>query len=107
MAFQKYNGLATSGSVDDATAAALGAVAEQARAQADAGTMIEVDKTRQLLFFIVDGRTQWIFNTSTGNDQPYEEEDQNTPGEIVKDVVDHAERAAQGQPRAPGRLVGG
>jgi peptidoglycan hydrolase-like protein with peptidoglycan-binding domain len=87
MAFQKYAGLNTSGSVDDATAAALTNATEQARATADAGTMVEVDKSRQLLFFVVDGRTQWIFNTSTANGQPYEEEDQNTPGEIQKGVA--------------------
>jgi peptidoglycan hydrolase-like protein with peptidoglycan-binding domain len=87
MAFQKYSGLETSGSVDDATAAALSAATEQARATADAGTLVEVDKSRQLLFFVVDGRTQWIFNTSTANGLPYEEEDQNTPGEIQKGVA--------------------
>ena len=87
MAFQKYAGLATSGNVDEATAAALSAATEQARSTADAGTLVEVDKTRQLLFFVVDGRTQWIFNTSTANGLPYEEEDQNTPGEIQKGVA--------------------
>ena len=87
MAFQKYAGLETSGSVDEATAAALAATTEQARATADAGTLVEVDKTKQLLFFVVDGRTQWIFNTSTANGLPYEEEDQNTPGEIQKGVA--------------------
>ena len=87
MAFQKYAGLNTSGNVDDATAAALSAATEQARATADAGTLVEVDKSRQLLFFVVDGRTQWIFNTSTANGLPYEEEDQNTPGEIQKGVA--------------------
>jgi lipoprotein-anchoring transpeptidase ErfK/SrfK len=88
MAFQKYAGLTTSGEVDDATAAALTAVTEQGRATADAGTLVEVDKTKQLLFFVVDGRTQWIFNTSTASGKPYEEPDQNTPGEIVKGVAD-------------------
>jgi peptidoglycan hydrolase-like protein with peptidoglycan-binding domain len=87
MAFQKYSGLNTSGNVDEATAAALSAATEQARATADAGTLVEVDKTRQLLFFVVDGRTQWIFNTSTANGLPYEEEDQNTPGEVQKGVA--------------------
>jgi peptidoglycan hydrolase-like protein with peptidoglycan-binding domain len=87
MAFQKYAGLNTSGSVDEATANALTGATEQARSTADAGTLVEVDKTRQLLFFVVDGRTQWIFNTSTANGLPYEEEDQNTPGEIQKGVA--------------------
>jgi peptidoglycan hydrolase-like protein with peptidoglycan-binding domain len=87
MAFQKYNGLNTTGAVDGDTAAAMSAATEQARSAADAGTLVEIDKSRQLLFFVVDGRTQWIFNTSTANGQPYEEEDQNTPGEIQKGVA--------------------
>src|SRR5215218_2172624 len=87
MAFQKYAGLGTSGDVDQPTADALSAQTEQARATADAGTLVEIDKTKQLLFFVVDGKTQWIFNTSTANGQPYEEEDQNSPGEIVKGVA--------------------
>ncbi|MET0325649.1 MAG: peptidoglycan-binding domain-containing protein, partial [Ilumatobacteraceae bacterium] len=87
MAFQKYVGLPANGSVDGETAAQLSAQPEQAHATADAGTLIEVDKAKQLLFMVVDGRTQWIFNTSTANGQPYEEEDQNTPGEIQKGVA--------------------
>jgi len=87
MAFQKYAGLETSGSVDEATAFTLSTATEQSRSTADAGTLVEIDKTRQLLFFVVDGKTQWIFNTSTANGQPYEEEDQNTPGEIQKGVA--------------------
>ncbi len=87
MAVQKYAGLPASGSVDQATADYLTNSSEQARATADAGTMVEVDKHRQLLFFVVDGKTQWVFNTSTGNGKEYEEEDQNSPGEIVKGVA--------------------
>ena len=87
MAFQKYVGLPADGNVDGETAAQLSAQTEQAHATADAGTLVEVDKAKQLLFFVVDGRTQWIFNTSTANGQPYEEEDQNTPGEIQKGVA--------------------
>jgi peptidoglycan hydrolase-like protein with peptidoglycan-binding domain len=87
MAFQKYSGLNTTGAVDGDTAAAMTAATEQARAAADAGTLVEIDKSKQLLFFVVDGHTQWIFNTSTANGQPYEEEDQNTPGEVQKGVA--------------------
>ena len=36
-----------------------------------------------MLFFVIDGRTEWILNTSTGNGEPYEEEDKNTPGEVI------------------------
>ena len=86
MAFQKYIGLPADGEVDGDTAASLSSVTEQAHGRADAGTLVEIDKARQLIFVVVDGRTQWIFNTSTGNGQEYEEEDQNSPGELVKGV---------------------
>jgi hypothetical protein len=86
MAFEKFLGVEADGSVDEVTAAYLSNLAEQAHGTADIGTLVEIDKTRQLLFLIIDGKTQWIFNTSTGNGQEYEEEDQNTPGEIVKGV---------------------
>ena len=43
-------------------------------------------KPRQLLFLVTEGKTQWIFNTSTGNGKEYTEEDKNTPGEFVTGV---------------------
>ena len=106
MAFQKYYGLATDGVLGEETAGWLTAITERPRARADAGTLVEIDKAKQLLFFVVDGRTEWILNTSTGNGEEYEEEDKNTPGELIKGVSITPERAAQGQPRAPRRLVG-
>jgi len=72
MAFQKYVGLEASGSVDQATADALNAATERARAAANTGTLVEVDKGRQLLFIVKDGATLWVFNTSTGSEIPYE-----------------------------------
>jgi peptidoglycan hydrolase-like protein with peptidoglycan-binding domain len=86
MAFQKYIGLPATGSVDATTAAFLTNMTERARGTADAGTLVEVDKTRQLLFVVQNGKTVWTVNTSTGDGLPYEEEDQNTPGEIQKGV---------------------
>jgi lipoprotein-anchoring transpeptidase ErfK/SrfK len=82
MAFQKYLHLPTTGKVDADTAAWLQALDTKAHGQADTGTLVEVDKGNQLLFFIVDGKTQWVLNTSTATGQPYSEEDKNTPGEI-------------------------
>jgi peptidoglycan hydrolase-like protein with peptidoglycan-binding domain len=79
MAFQKYSGLRPSGRVDRATADALGAATVRAHATVDSGNIIEVDKARQLLFIVHDGRTVWTLNTSTGSGKPYEEKDQNTP----------------------------
>jgi hypothetical protein len=86
MAFQKYLGLEATGSVDDITAFWLTNMTERARGASDAGTLVEVDKTRQLLFFIQNGKTVWTVNTSTGDGLPYEEEDKNTPGEIQRGV---------------------
>lgn len=37
-----------------------------------AGTRIEIDLTAQLLKVIQGGDTVWVFNTSTGNGQPYD-----------------------------------
>ena len=82
MAFQKYYGLTTDGVLGDETAAVLSAVTERPHSRADAGTLVEIDKGLQLLFFVIDGRVQWILNTSTGSEIPYVEPDQNTPGEF-------------------------
>lgn len=86
MAFQKFVGLEATGRVNQATADALTTAEWRAHGLADAGTLIEIDKDKQLLFVVQDGRTVWIFNTSTGNGQPYEEEDKNTPGEVQTGV---------------------
>ncbi len=82
MAFQKFYGLATDGVLGDETAAALTAVTERPHGRADAGTLVEIDKGLQLLMFVIDGKTEWILNASSGSEIPYEEPDQNTPGEI-------------------------
>lgn len=81
MAFQKYYGLETDGSIGPETAAMLSAVTEQPKATADAGTLVEIDKSKQLLFFVTNGVTDWILNTSTGSEIAYDEPDKNTPGE--------------------------
>ena len=80
MAFQKYLYLDPTGSVDDATAAFLTQVQLKAHGLVDTGTLVEVDKARQLLFIVVDGVTLWTINTSTGNGKPFDEPDMNTPG---------------------------
>jgi peptidoglycan hydrolase-like protein with peptidoglycan-binding domain len=81
MAFQKYYGLETDGTLGPETAALMSTITERPRASADAGTLIEIDKSKQLLFFVTDGFTQWILNTSTGSEIPYDEPDKNSPGE--------------------------
>jgi L,D-transpeptidase catalytic domain/Putative peptidoglycan binding domain len=87
MAFQKYIGLDVTGKVDDQTAAFLQNVTERAHGTADTGDLVEVDKDKQLLFILRDGLTVWTFNTSTGNGQPYTEEDKNSPGEFQTGVA--------------------
>jgi hypothetical protein len=70
MAFQKVHGLPITGAVDPATKAAIES-SERPAPRSTSGTLIEVDKTRQVLFFVADGQTQWVFNTSTGTEKPY------------------------------------
>ncbi|MFT3851780.1 MAG: L,D-transpeptidase family protein [Ilumatobacteraceae bacterium] len=72
MAFQKYNGLRASGSVDKDTAFAMTFATEKAHGQTTApGRVVEVDKTKQILFIVQDGKTLWAFNTSTGSGVAY------------------------------------
>ena len=106
MAFEKYMGLDADGKVDQATADALTSMTQRAVARANAGTLVEVDKTKQLLYFVIDGQTAWILNTSTGNGEEYIEEDKNTPGEVHHRRVTDTEWPAQGQPGTSRRMVG-
>ena len=84
MAFQKYYGLEADGILGEQTAALMSAITERPRGRTDAGTLVEVDKSKQLLFFVQDGITQWILNTSTGTEIPYEEPNKNDPTKIEK-----------------------
>jgi lipoprotein-anchoring transpeptidase ErfK/SrfK len=84
MAFQKFYGLTTDGVLGNETAAALTAVTERPHGRADAGTLVEIDKGLQVLMFVVDGKTEWLLNASSGSEIAYEEPDQNTPGEIQR-----------------------
>ena len=69
-AFQKANGLPRDGVLD---AAELGLLerATPVVPRMRSGRQVEVDKTRQIIIVSVDGRTEWVFNTSTGNNRPY------------------------------------
>ncbi len=86
MAFEKYMGFEADGRVDQQTADALTSMTQRPVARADAGTLVEVDKAKQLLYFVIGGKTEWIVNTSTGNGEEYTEFDQNTPGEVITGV---------------------
>ena len=74
-AFQKVNGLPVTGRVGFDTSRALEGATRPA-AQSTAGDLVEIDKDRQVLFVVRDGRVLWTFNTSTGTEEPYSYEGQ-------------------------------
>ena len=80
MAFQKYYGITADGSLGPETAELLSSTLARPTARADAGTLVEIDKGKQVLFFVIDGQVEWVLNVSTGSEIPYTEPDQNTPG---------------------------
>jgi peptidoglycan hydrolase-like protein with peptidoglycan-binding domain len=82
MAFQKYIGLPADGLVDQTTADFLTNFVEKGHGAADTGTLVEVDKAKQLLFIVQDGKTLWTFNTSTGSGIAYEAVNKNDPTKI-------------------------
>jgi peptidoglycan hydrolase-like protein with peptidoglycan-binding domain len=84
MAFQKYHGLVADGKLGPQTAAVLNSVTERPTGRSTGGTLIEVDKARQLVFIVRDGVTEWVLNASTGTEIPYREPDQNTPGAYIE-----------------------
>ncbi len=87
MAFQKYMGFHDpDGKLDEQTAVALSTMDLRPVSRANSGTLVEIDKGKQLLYFVIDGKTEWVLNASTGNGQEYTEPDQNTPGETISGV---------------------
>ncbi len=70
-AFQKANGLAVDGRVGSETYGALDEGATPT-ARTGGGRVMEVDASRQLLMAVLDGHVQWVFNTSTGTEEPYQ-----------------------------------
>jgi lipoprotein-anchoring transpeptidase ErfK/SrfK len=86
MAFQKYEGLTPTGSLDELSAMRISEVDTRPFGRAQAGTMVEVDKAKQLLFVIEDGQTRWVLNASTGSELPYSEPNSNNP-----DVVEEGD----------------
>jgi len=87
MAFQKYYRLKPTGSISAGTAYLLAQVSTPATAFTREGTLAEVDKQRQLLFLVQEGKTIAVLNASTGDDREYEEPDANTPGVIIRGVA--------------------
>jgi lipoprotein-anchoring transpeptidase ErfK/SrfK len=65
VAFEKLHGLARDGVVTGAASHAL-SVASRPTPRTTAGRAIEIDRTRQVLLVVADGRVEWVFDTSTG-----------------------------------------
>ncbi|MGD9704043.1 MAG: L,D-transpeptidase family protein [Acidimicrobiia bacterium] len=80
MAFQKWAGLPATSVLDEATAGVLNTAACRPTSTA-AGDVFEVDKARQLGFFVRGGAVLWVLNVSTGNGRDYDEENQRFPGQ--------------------------
>jgi lipoprotein-anchoring transpeptidase ErfK/SrfK len=87
LAFQKYNGLPRTSRLDAATANALTTATIKAFGAANLGDLVEIDKTRQVLFVINAGKVVWAFNTSTGSGKPYSEQNQKDPTQQVTGVA--------------------
>jgi len=78
MAFQKYYGLEADGVLGPVTAEVMTNVTERPQGRSTTGTLVEVDKSKQLVFVIRDGVVHWIINSSTGTEVPYDEINKNT-----------------------------
>ena len=87
MAFQKWKGLPATTVVDNATAIALNIEFCRPSAGRDSGTLLEVDKGKQIAYIIQNGQMKYIFNVSTGNGKSYDEEDQKAAGNRVIGVA--------------------
>lgn len=87
MAFQKWKGLPATTVVDNATALALNLQLCRPAAGRSSGTLLEVDKGKQIAYVIQNGQMKYIFNVSTGNGRSYDEEDKKAAGNRVIGVA--------------------
>jgi len=78
MAFQKYEGLERSGVADAITRGRLELAARPVPSAARNGRWVEIDKTRQVMLFVLDGVVEWTMNTSTGTEGPFTRPDGST-----------------------------
>lgn len=70
VAFQKANGLESTGVLDEVTHEVLARPASPRPRSATPGTHVEVDLARQLLYVVRDGVIDRIYDASTGRDTP-------------------------------------
>ena len=82
MAYQKWTHLSATGKIDEITAASLNWPNCRPTPGTGSGDLFEVDKGRQLGFFIRGGKTLWVVNISSGGGYYYEEDNKLT-GERV------------------------
>lgn len=71
LAFQGAEGLVRDGIAGPKTRGAL-ATAERPTARSRAGSLIEVNKDKQLLYVVRNGETKWAIHISSGTNEPYE-----------------------------------
>ncbi|MEW6473390.1 MAG: L,D-transpeptidase family protein [Actinomycetota bacterium] len=69
-AFQKVEGLPTTGKADPATRQRL-AVAARPKPASPAGDLVEIDKGRQILMVVRGGQAAFVFNISSGTEKIY------------------------------------
>jgi lipoprotein-anchoring transpeptidase ErfK/SrfK len=69
-AFQKASNLPRTGTVDLVTHNRLN-TASRIQPRSTSGYWIEIDKTHQILIVASGGHMQWVFNASSGSDNPY------------------------------------
>ena len=69
-AFQKVEGLSRDGIAGPATRAAIDD-ASRPTGRSTRGDLVEIDKARQVLLVIRDGKVAWAVNASTGTEKPY------------------------------------
>jgi lipoprotein-anchoring transpeptidase ErfK/SrfK len=77
MALQGAAGLSRDGIVGPRTRRAL----EEGitpHPKSSGGNLIEIDEAQGLLIVVRNGKTQWVFHTSTGTEEPYQHPDGNT-----------------------------
>ena len=65
MAVQKVYGLKRDGIAGPQTRAKIDTMGRKVP-RSSSGTVIEIELRRQLMIFVVNGQTKWVFNTSTG-----------------------------------------
>ncbi|MGH8934650.1 MAG: cell wall-binding repeat-containing protein [Egibacteraceae bacterium] len=73
-AFQKVNGLHLSGVYGVQDRKVLESKPGRPAPRSTRGFIVEVDKPKQIVMLVRDGKVEWIINTSTGTNQEYEYE---------------------------------